>query len=213
MRTDRVARRLLAAALCALAFAGLSLATFAGRWTAGLDRDAEAFAAAHRTPWLDTAMEAATRLGSALVLVPVLLVAGTYLWWRRRDGWAAILLWAALGGAVILYDTLKLAFGRARPPVDQMVVHTGGYAYPSGHSTQAMAAWGMLAVVAVSGVPGRAARVLMLGLTGAVILLVGVSRIYLGAHWLTDVLAGFAVGAAWLALLTATYARAGGPGR
>ena len=199
---DGARRRLVVAAACALVFAVLALAYPSA---AGLDRAVQAFAVAHRSPWLNTVMETLTRLGSSLVLVPVLVIASVYAWWRGRDLRAVAGLWAAFGGAMLLFHVLKALFGRARPPVEQMVVHTGGYAFPSGHSTQAMAVWGLLAAVAVAAHPTRRAWIVVPA--AVIILLVGASRIYLGVHWLTDVLAGFAVGAAWFTLLLAAGGR------
>jgi membrane-associated phospholipid phosphatase len=87
-----------------------------------------------------------------------------------------------------------------------MIAPAGNLAYPSGHSTQAIVSWGMLAVVALA---GRSRRARIFGLTAAavVVLLVGASRVYLGVHWLTDVLGGYALGGAWLALILALYLR------
>lgn len=90
-----------------------------------------------------------------------------------------------------------------------MLTPTGGYAFPSGHSTQAVVVWGLLAAFAVSG-PWRTTRrfrVPVLCAAAVVILLIGLSRIYLGVHWVTDVAGGFALGGAWLALLLAARSR------
>ncbi len=81
--------------------------------------------------------------------------------------------------------------------------HFGGYAFPSGHATEATAVYGMLAVVLASGT--RRWRAKVLGWASAVLTaaVVGISRLYLGAHWLTDVLAGWALGGTWLLLVLA----------
>jgi undecaprenyl-diphosphatase len=188
--------------VCAAVFAGLTSYVLAGLPVTALDRRVQAFAVGHRTSWLNALLEAWTRLGSTTVLVPVLVVVSAYLWWRRRDLCAVAYLWVALGGCMVLYQVFKSVIGRARPPVAEMLTQAGGYAYPSGHATQAITTWGILAAFAVAGRSGRT-RAVLLGGAGLVIVLVGVSRIYLGVHWFTDVIGGFALGATWLTLLLA----------
>jgi undecaprenyl-diphosphatase len=207
---------LITAALCAWIFAGLTQDVLAREELARLDPRVNAFVLGHRTGWLTTIMETATWLGSTVIIVPLLLAASVYLLRAYRDLRATLQLWAAFGGAVVLYEAFKSVVGRARPPAAEMILHAGGYAYPSGHTTQAIAVWGLLAFLAAAARPPRArrARTAILTIAAAVILLVGASRIYLGAHWLTDVLGGYALGATWLALILAHRLRHGqtGPG-
>lgn len=186
--------------VCAAVFAALTWYVVARLPVTHLDRRVQAFAVGHRTPWLNALLETWTRLGSTTVLIPVLLVVSVYLGWRRRDLYAVAYLWAALVGAMLLYQVFKSAIGRARPPVAEMLTQTGGYAYPSGHATQAITIWGILAALAVAG-RSRRTRALLLAAAGLVIVLVGISRIYLGVHWFTDVIGGFALGATWLTVL------------
>ncbi|MCW2888858.1 MAG: hypothetical protein JWL58_5720 [Streptosporangiaceae bacterium] len=207
---------LITAALSAWIFAGLSQDVLAREELARLDPQVNAFVLGHRTGWLTTIMEAATWLGSTLVIVPLLAAASVYILRARCDLHAAGYLWAAFGGSVILYEAFKSMVGRARPPAAQMILHAGGYAYPSGHVTQTIAAWGLLAFLLTTGhpPPGGRARSLILATATTVILLVGASRIYLGVHWFTDVLGGYSLGAAWLALILAHRLTRGktGPG-
>jgi undecaprenyl-diphosphatase len=210
MRAHRVpvpARRLLATAVtCAFVFAGLTAYVGVRAPATGLDRHVRAFVLGHRKPWLNVLLEAWTRLGSTLVIVPVLLAASLYLWRGRHDAYGVASLWIALGGSMVLYQEFKAITVRARPPVAQMLTHASGYAYPSGHATQAITVWGLLAVLAAADSRWRARRVPIFVGAGVVVALVGVSRVYLGVHWLTDVIAGYALGAAWLALLLAARA-------
>jgi undecaprenyl-diphosphatase len=191
------------AALCAWTFAGLTEDVLADEELARLDPRVNALGLGHRTGWLTAVMQTATWLGSSVIIVPLLAAASVYLLRARRDVRAAGYLWAAFGGSVILYETFKSMVGRARPPAAQMILHAGGYAYPSGHTTQAVTTWGLLAFMLVTGHPARSSRsrTLILATATTVTLLVGVSRIYLGAHWFTDVLGGYTLGAAWLALI------------
>jgi undecaprenyl-diphosphatase len=116
-------------------------------------------------------------------------------------------------GAVLLYDTVKPLVARARPPARSDVGYTfSGFAFPSGHATESLAVLGMLALV-TAGVMRRH-RYVPFVVASLIVLLVGASRIYLGAHWLSDVLGGYALGGLWLSLLVAVMlARARSPGR
>ncbi len=192
---------LAAAALFAWIFGGLTQDVIASEGIARFDPRIHTFAVAHRTGWLTALMRNATWLGSNWVLIPVLLAA-TLVLLRRRNRRAVGRLWAAYLGAVALYALAKPLVHRPRPPLADLIGAASGVSFPSGHATQAIAVWGMLAVIASAGRSPRT-RAALLAAAGFVVLLVGASRIYLGAHWLTDVLAGYALGAAWLALLTA----------
>jgi undecaprenyl-diphosphatase len=166
-----------------------------------LDPRVHALAVASRAGWLTLIMRNVTWLGSSYVLIPV-LVAATAVLLYRRDRRAARRLWVAFGGAVVLYVLAKPLVHRARPPATDLIGAATGAAYPSGHATQAIAVWGMLAIVFTAGRSARV-RAWLFAAAAAVVLLVGASRVFLGAHWLTDVLAGYALGGAWLALLVA----------
>jgi membrane protein DedA with SNARE-associated domain/membrane-associated phospholipid phosphatase len=202
---------LTAAALSAWIFGGLTQDVAAHEGTARLDPGVLAFAVAHRTGWLTAIMHNATWPGSSWVLVPALALATVILLHGRPRAAArpaVAQVWAGFLGAVALYLLAKPLVHRPRPPAADLIGHASGPSYPSGHATQAIATWGMLAIVALAGRSrSPRARVGLLTAAAAVVLLVGASRIYVGAHWLTDVLAGYALGAAWLALLLALRLR------
>ena len=192
---------LAAAGLCAWLFAGLTQDVLAGEETALLDPRVHAIMVAHRTGWLTLIMRGATWLGSSYVLVPVLIVATVVL--LRQPPWRpARRLWQAYAGSVLLYTLVKPVVNRPRPPAADLIGRVVGPAYPSGHAAQALAAWGMLAIVLAAGRSARV-RAWLFAAAAALVLLVGISRIYLGAHWPTDVYAGYALAGAWLAVLVA----------
>jgi undecaprenyl-diphosphatase len=186
------------------AFGAVLQDVLAGDEGALLDRPLQGFFVAHREAWLTPLMRAATGLGNAVVLVGVVLLAGLA-WWARTRSWRPLgLLAAAYLGAWVLSDTIKLLTHRARPPVTQAIGHWTGYAFPSGHTTRATATCGMLAALLAATTPRWGRKVAVW--TAALLLagLVGLSRLYLGASWLTDVLGALTLGAAWLfVLLTA----------
>ena len=166
----------------------------------------------HRTPWLTTAMRTVSVLGSTVVLIPMVVVIG--LWAHRRGkGWRPLVVLAmAQGGSVVLYDLVKVLVGRPRPYIEPLIVTVTGYAFPSGHATQAVAVCGALAFL-VSGWTGRwSVKVGAWAAAAVVALVVGLSRVYLGVHWPSDVIGGWVLGGLWLAAVLMTL-RAFGGGR
>ena len=188
--------------LAAWAFAALAQDVLGHDEMALVDPQFEAWVVAHRAAWLSSGMEVVTWLGSLAVIVPLLLVTVVLLVARRRDWFRAVILVIAVAGAVGLYDLVKPVIDRPRPPASLWIGHFTGAAFPSGHATQAVAFYGMLAIVLSVGRSLRARSLVWIA-AALVVLLVGASRIYLGAHWLTDVLAGYSLGAAWIALVVA----------
>jgi len=153
----------------------------------------------HRESWLTTAMKVVSALGSSAALIPLVIVVGGAWWWRRRTLWPLALCSGAYLGAEVLSRVVKELVARPRPPLFDAVQRFAGFAFPSGHATVAAAAWCALACVAAGATPRWSRKVLCWALAVAVAALVGVSRLYLGAHWLTDVVAGWALGGSWLA--------------
>lgn len=154
----------------------------------------------HRTAWLTTAMRDITWLGSTVVLVPLVVIIGA--WSRNRTrSWAVLARLAlSLGGAIALYNLIKPLVGRPRPHVGQLVATATGYAFPSGHATQTAAVTVTLAAIAAALTSSWPRKVALWSAAALVCLLVGFSRIYLGVHWPTDVLAGYALGSLWAAV-------------
>jgi undecaprenyl-diphosphatase len=151
---------------------------------------------AHRDHVLTVVARVLSAIGSQKVLAPVAAVAAVLLIGRRRVA-PAVFLAVAWGGAILLYTLTKHIVLRPRPPVDIRLMRVGASSFPSGHATQSLATFVALATLAaVAIVRGRAAAgiALSLGLAAAV----GWSRVYLGVHWSTDVIAGWLVGAAWV---------------
>lgn len=195
--------QLLVLALLGAAFGSVTEDVLAGEEIVRVDGPVTRFLIDHREPWLTTAMRLITELGGVRVVVPLLLTVGLLA--RRRQGsWRPLVLLALAGsGALLASTSVKLLVARPRPGTDALV-HALGYGFPSGHSTQAAAAWLAVAVVLGSMTSRVAARVSAGAVALAVIGLVGVSRVYLGVHQTTDVLGGWALGALWLcAVLTA----------
>ena len=138
---------------------------------------------------------------TATVTVLGITVTLALLWLRRR--WLALAFAIAIAGNALLNTTLKSIFARARPLHDPAAELVRGFSFPSGHSSGAVVAYGMLAYVLIRCLsPEYAARLrlpLVLAAT-ALAFTIGCSRIFIQAHFATDVLAGFASGSAWLAV-------------
>lgn len=123
----------------------------------------------------------------ALLLGSVLLIARQ---WR-----AALALTLASGVTLMAIVELKLLFERARPSSSDAIMEAAGYSFPSGHATKAAAIYGIAAILAAVYLRDRKRfRAVVIGLAAAVILIVGISRIYLGVHYPTDVIAGWLLG-------------------
>ena len=127
------------------------------------------------------------------------LAISVYLWIKRVRIWVLTLMLAVFGG-MLLNFVLKQLFVRQRPHFDDPLLTLTTYSFPSGHTLTATVFYGTLcALVIALGIP-RSWRVLTIIVACVMILLVGFSRIYLGAHFLSDVLAAIAEGLAWLAI-------------
>lgn len=156
--------------------------------------------------WLREAAADLTSLGGLSVLGLFALIAFAFLFLQRKR-LSAVLLAAGLAGGVAFSEGLKALFGRARPPSDYQAVDTLNASFPSGHALLSAVFYLSVGVMLTRAVPGRRSKAFILGVGMALTAIVGLTRVYLGAHWASDVLAGWCVGAAWaMALWLAAYA-------
>jgi undecaprenyl-diphosphatase len=153
----------------------------------------------HRGARLDLFFKTVTWLGAGVVTIPVLALCGAVLA-RVRRSWAPLLDIAVVyGTAVLAHAVVGQVVHRNRPPAADWLTPAQGWSYPSGHTTQAVAAWGILALLVAGGARPRT-RLAAGAAAAAIVTLVGASRIYLGVHWATDVLGGAALATTVLAL-------------
>jgi membrane-associated phospholipid phosphatase len=197
-----------AAGASAGAFALLAWMVQAGWGLAGWDDDVLSFVIRHRAGWLTTFFRTATWLGSVVPLIAVVVLAsGWFVWrWRGRAVPAVVTLLATYLAASQSKNALKALFDRSRPSQAVQVVSSSGWAFPSGHAADAFAVWILLAALVAPTVSHRAATAVWVGAV-AIVVVVGASRVYLGVHWPTDVLAGFALSGFWVALALALAER------
>ncbi|WP_284222674.1 phosphatase PAP2 family protein [Brevundimonas denitrificans] len=169
-------------------------------------------------PWLETAALDLTSLGGIAVLGLFAVIVVLFLILQRKH-LSALLLVLGLAGGVALSEGLKAVFGRDRPPAAYQAVETINASFPSGHALLSAVFYLSIGVMLTRAFPRRRFKAYVLGVALLLTLIVGLTRIYLAAHWASDVLAGWSVGAAWaMALWLVAYAvqrrqavHAGGP--
>lgn len=151
-----------------------------------------------RAPWLTAVMTAVTVVGNSSTLAVLTIGVGAVLLKSGSNRRFAMLTATMIGGG-LLNVLLKTHFQRARPTELPFLVKASGYSFPSGHSMGSMLFFGSLAYVVYFSIEGhRGWRIAAVVACFVMVLLVGGSRIYLGVHYLSDVLAGFAGGLFWL---------------
>lgn len=160
-----------------------------------------------RTPLGDSVMIALTQLGDAAVTLPVVTTVLLWLVWKRA--WRPAVYWlAAASFGALLTVTLKAGFGLPRP----LPLYDGtiAFGFPSSHAAMSIVIFGFLAVLTARelSLRGQLAVFSVMALLAG---LIAFSRIYLGAHWLSDVLGGLSFGVAWVALLGIAYLRRPAP--
>jgi membrane-associated phospholipid phosphatase len=172
----------------------------------GPDSPALSFMVNHRTPALTGILLVITNLGGTLSMTVASLLTAAWLAWRRA--WADVLLVVVAGtGALILVPVTKNLIGRVRPAAANQVVLLTNQAFPSGHALGSLTVIGAIAAVALTHLTNRWLRVTLAAVAALFVLAVGLSRLYLGVHWATDVIGGWFLGAAWLAVCLALHAR------
>jgi undecaprenyl-diphosphatase len=156
--------------------------------------------------WLPEAMTSLTAFGSVTGLLLVCAAVIGYLLAAGRPR-TALFLFAATAGGIALAGLLKLVYARPRPTLVPHLVDVTSTSFPSGHATDSAIVYLTLAALLARTVPERAPRIYIIGAAILMILLIGVSRVYLGVHWPSDVAAGWALGAAWALACSLVYAR------
>jgi len=149
--------------------------------------------------WLEGAVRDITSLGSTSVLVLVTTAVIIYLLLIRRPA-TALLMFVAVAGGQVLSSLLKFEVDRPRPDLVSHLVSETSLSFPSGHAMLSAVTYLTLGSMAARFLPGRTTKIFVLGLAILTTLLVGASRVYLGVHWPSDVLAGWCAGFAWAML-------------
>ncbi|HEX7020757.1 MAG TPA: phosphatase PAP2 family protein [Gemmatimonadaceae bacterium] len=170
----------------------------------------------HQDPAVQAVMLEITTLGTSTVVAAIVLVAAMFLWLSRHKHSAFLLCVATLGG-IVLNNLLKLGFDRPRPQVFAWGTRAVSSSFPSGHAMSAAIAYSTVAYLAARLQRNARSRVLTMVVAAVIVLLICLSRLYLGVHYPSDVIAGVTIGLAWaafcMAVLEATqlYARRNAP--
>lgn len=188
--------------LAGLALAALAMWAFAAIADEVLEQETHAFDRSillalwklHR-PLLDRIMLGLTFLGEPALLLVISLSLGLFLAIRNHRSEATTIAIAG-AGAVALNTLLKNLFGRARPELWERIVDVQAYSFPSGHAMISLVIYGIFGYFLALRFPRW--RWTLATLTGILIVGIGLSRLYLGVHWPTDVLAGYTAGLVWL---------------
>jgi undecaprenyl-diphosphatase len=159
--------------------------------------------AAHQVPWAQHVMFELTLLGTGLVLMTMVFVAATFLWLSDHR-FSALLLFVATWGGVAINSLLKSTFARPRPQVFEWGAQVLTSSFPSGHAMSATITYGTVAYLAARLQRRRISRWITLILAGLLIILICFSRLYLGVHYPSDVVAGGLMGLAWTSFCMAT---------
>lgn len=166
----------------------------------------------HRISWIERSLLEITALGTALVAFVVVGTAGAFLYFTNHKYSTFLLLFSTAGG-IILNNILKLAYDRDRPSVFTWSTHASSSSFPSGHSMSAAVVYGTIAFLLARLQPKRWSRALTITVALLLVGLIGVSRLYLGVHYPSDVLGGVVIGLAWAGFCVAgleavrTYAK------
>jgi membrane-associated phospholipid phosphatase len=165
---------------------------------AAFDLRIASWAASHATRLSTDVLEGITELGSTLVVCVIAAVVGVVEFLRRRSVALFAFLVLVVGGQNVISNAVKALVDRARPDVDPLAGFSGP-SFPSGHSAAAAATFAACALLVGRGRASRT-QALLGGVAIAIAVAVASSRVLLGVHWLTDVLAGLALGWAWFAI-------------
>ena len=165
-----------------------------------LDLHLQSVVHGYASPGLTRLMLGLTWIGSPTVLFVAAALIALWLWWRRlhRD---AVTFVTAMLGTSILIATLKLYFHRMRPDVPWALAEEHSFSFPSGHSILAVVLYGILVYLRFQHLHHTWQRVAISLIAAGLVLGIGLSRIYLGVHYPSDVAAGYLVGCAWLTMV------------
>ncbi len=193
-------------ALLTLAAGGIYDAVEESDGIAGLDRPVLNAALADRSPDLNAGLTFFTHLGGPLGMTLIAATITALMVWRWRSRTPLVLMLITVAGSLVATVVGKNEVGRLRPPqVDAVPPYETSPSFPSGHALNSTAIAGMVAYLLLLHLESRLARVVTVVLAGVWAVAIGLSRVVLGHHWLTDVMVGWVIGLAWLAVVVTAH--------
>lgn len=193
-----------------IVFTSIALDVLGARELALVDQPVNDLFMSHREAWLTRVMLPLTTLGGGVTLAGVMLAVGLAWRWYGSTWRPLVLLASVQLGALACAWTVKTVVPRVRPPNPLVDTGAAGTSFPSGHAVDAAAVYCMLAALLAAGLPQWGRKVAAWATAVALVAMIGLSRLYLGASWLTDVLGGSALSAAWMLVVWTTAQTLGG---
>jgi membrane-associated phospholipid phosphatase len=196
--------------LAAVALTAVGVGTLVDNVTDGdgvalVDHPVARFVAAHRTAALTMVMKAVSVVGGPASMTILALSVGVLLAGAWRSWTPLVVLAVTAAGTIGLTVVFKAVLGRARPPLAQAVVAADGFGFPSGHAAAAAAVCGAAAWLCSVRMRSWRRRIAVWAVAAILAALVGISRVYLGVHWTSDVLGGWAFGILWVAVVVSGW--------
>ncbi|MGQ0561305.1 MAG: phosphatase PAP2 family protein [Gemmatimonadota bacterium] len=190
------------AAAAIAVFAALASAVEVG-FTQPIDEAVLRWFAEHRTPVLNQVMLEITTLGTGVVLIAIVLIASVFLWLTEHH-WSVYVLLLGVLGAKLFNTLLKGSFARERPAMVEWVTEVHSASFPSGHAMSSIVVYGSVAYLVGRLEPSLRLKRITWLLVALIVAAIGISRMYLGVHYPSDVIGGFLAGLAWIALVATT---------
>ncbi|WP_217598006.1 phosphatase PAP2 family protein [Cohnella sp. GbtcB17] len=203
--TLRLGAALLLSMLFAAGFGLVALLVGFHRLNA-FDRSIIRFVQGSESPALSHVMKFFTAIGAGLPVTAIAVAIGLILFFVLQHRRELILFVFALAGSQLLNVVMKLAFHRERPDIHR-IIQAAGYSFPSGHSMGAFSLYGISAYLLWRHIPVLWGRAILIAVSAALVLAIGVSRIYLGVHYPSDVIGGYLASGFWLASIIWVYRR------
>ncbi|CAH0288520.1 hypothetical protein SRABI96_04192 [Peribacillus sp. Bi96] len=163
------------------------------------DREVISFVQGLESPLLTTIMKFFTSIGSTASLIILSLFILFFLYKVLKHRLELVLFCVVMVGSPLLNLMVKLFFQRARPDLHRLI-DIGGYSFPSGHAMNAFSLYGILTFLLWRHITARWGRILLILFSTMMILSIGISRIYLGVHYPSDIIAGYFAGGFWIAV-------------
>lgn len=158
------------------------------------------------TPWLTVVLKAFTWIGSAYGVVPITLIICAILFYGINEKKRAIFFAFSIVSTIILNESLKLYFVRDRPEIYRLM-DAGGFSFPSGHTMMAFSLYGMIVYVTWRHLKETKQRIFIMILATFIAFLIAISRIYVGVHFPSDIVGGFAASTCWITIIITAFHR------